>query len=66
MQILDVPVFNEDGTVQFTQTLSPAEAKILLQFGLNYFAALGLHTRIVQASEQEAQVLTPKALSSLN
>jgi hypothetical protein len=69
MQILDVPVFNEDGSVQFTQTLTAAEAKVLLQFGLNYFASLGLHTRIVESmnernADNSEPALTPMALVS--
>jgi hypothetical protein len=69
MQILDVPVFNEDGSVQFTQTLTAAEARVLLQFGLNYFASLGLHTRIVEAMNERNPdssdpILTPMTLAS--
>ena len=43
MKIIDVPVYNEDGSIKFTQQVSPAEAQWLLQFALNFVAAHGHH-----------------------
>jgi hypothetical protein len=42
MQIIDVPIYNEDGSVQFTQKVSPAEAQQLLMFALNFLVATGV------------------------
>ena len=39
---IDVPVFNEDGSVKYTQTMSPDEAQAVLQFALNFLVTSGL------------------------
>lgn len=52
MQVIDVPVFNEDGTVQFTQKVSPNEAQALLQFALNVLTAEGF-AQVVANAHQE-------------
>lgn len=43
MKIIDVPVYNPDGSVQFTQLVSPEEAKALLTFSLNFLTAQGMN-----------------------
>lgn len=43
---LDVPVFNEDGSIRFTASLTPGETQVLLQFGLNMAVTAGLVTFI--------------------
>jgi hypothetical protein len=39
---IEVPVFNEDGSVKFTATLSEAQAAVLLQFAINLSMATGI------------------------
>jgi hypothetical protein len=46
MEVLDVPIFNADGSVQFTQKLSPNEAQALLGFALNFLTAHGFMTQV--------------------
>jgi hypothetical protein len=54
MKIIDVPVFNEDGTVKFTQVITASEAQVLLQFALNFLAATGMSVRMmVDHNEKE-------------
>lgn len=55
MKTIDVPVFNEDGSVQFTQVLSEKEVQVLLQFALNFLVATGInvHTFVQGAQEQD-------------
>ena len=52
MQIIDVPVYNEDGSVQFTQKVSPEEAQHLLAFALNFLAGAGWAMQKAQAEQQ--------------
>jgi hypothetical protein len=42
MQILEVPILNDDGSVQYTAKLSAAETQTLLQFAINLSASVGL------------------------
>lgn len=42
MKIKEVPVFNEDGSVQFTQVVTENEAQMLLQFALNFLTTSGM------------------------
>ncbi len=46
MKTLDVPIFNEDGSVQFTATLSPEQAQALLRFAYNFLIATGMRNNI--------------------
>jgi hypothetical protein len=39
---IEVPVFNEDGSVQFTANLTEAQAQVLLQFAMNLAMATGI------------------------
>ena len=50
MKIIDVPIYNEDGSIQFTQSISPEEAQALLQFSINFLTATGMYSKIVQAT----------------
>ena len=56
MKIVEVPVFNEDGSIKFTQVCSQEEAQSLLQFALNFLVATGMNVRMLmsqQAKEEE-------------
>jgi len=39
---IEVPVFNDDGSVKFTATLSEQQASVLLQFAMNLAMATGI------------------------
>lgn len=41
MKIIEVPVFNEDGSVQATHILTAEETQVLLQFALNFLLSSG-------------------------
>lgn len=58
MKIIEVPIYNADGSVQFTQLVSPQEAKTLLQFAINFLAATGISATAILA-EQEGDTEKP-------
>lgn len=47
MKIIEVPEFNEDGSIKATHLYSPEEAQNLLQFAVNFMLAVG-HTAQLQ------------------
>jgi len=57
MKIIEVPIFNDDGSVQATQLYSPEEAQRLLQFAVNFMLAVGntatIHTTSSPQQEME-------------
>jgi hypothetical protein len=53
MKILDVPVYNDDGSIKFTQQVSPQEAQALLQFAINFMAATGLNVTMNDKHSQQ-------------
>lgn len=48
MQIIEVPVFNEDGSVQTVNKYTPAETQYLLQFAVNYLMTIGSMATVKQ------------------
>lgn len=50
MRIIEVPIFNDDGSVQTVQTYSAEEAKTLLQFAANFM--MGIGNNVIQNSKQ--------------
>lgn len=54
MQIVDVPVFNTDGSLQYHQTLSAKEVQVLLQFALNFLVAAGISTQALMEKVEQA------------
>ena len=58
MKIISVPVYNEDGSVQFTHQISPEEAQALLQFAINFLAASGMAAVIKPKTAQMELPLT--------
>ena len=54
MKLIDVPVFNDDGSVQFTQVLNEKEVQVLLQFALNFLVATGINVHTFVQGAQEA------------
>lgn len=59
MKVIEVPVFNEDGSIKLTQLISPEEAKTLLQFAINFLAATGLATNYAVAKPDDGQMELP-------
>jgi hypothetical protein len=55
MKIIDVPVFNGDGSIQYHQTLSANEVQVLLQFALNFLVAAGISTQQLMKQVEEAE-----------
>lgn len=53
MKIIEVPVFNEDGSVKVTHMIGPDEAQALLQFAINFLTATGLQTQMVVMKQDE-------------
>lgn len=53
MKIIEVPVFNDDGSIKVTQLLSPQEAQTLLQFALNFLSAAGMTVAVATAKPAE-------------
>jgi len=47
MKVIEVPVFNDDGSVKLTQLVSPEEAQSLLQFAINFLTASGMLTALL-------------------
>ena len=47
MKIIEVPIFNEDGSVQVTHLINPEETKALLQFALNFLTAAGMSVQML-------------------
>lgn len=58
MKIIDVPVYNKDGSVQFTQSVSPEEAQHLLGFAINFLAATGMH--VVTTTPMDIETASPE------
>ncbi len=46
MQVINVPIFNDDGSVKCELSLSGPELKEVLQFGLNMAVASGVAQHI--------------------
>ena len=46
MKIIEVPIFNEDGSIKVTQLVSPEEAQTLLAFAINFMLAVGNNAKI--------------------
>lgn len=53
MKILDVPIYNDDGSIKFTQQVSPQEAQALLQFAINFMAATGMSAHTIMTHRDE-------------
>ena len=64
MKTLDVPIFNEDGSIQFTATLTPEQAQALLRFAYNFLIATGMRTTVnILTSVEEAPLPEKKDLN---
>lgn len=60
MKVIEVPIFNDDGSVKLTQLLSPEEAQSLLQFAVNFLTASGMMaTYAVTKKKDDPQMESP-------
>lgn len=55
MKLTEVPIFNEDGSVQCLQVLSAEEVQVLLQFALNFLTSTGLSVRMLLEKNKELE-----------
>jgi hypothetical protein len=56
MKIIEVPIYNDDGSVKITQLVSPEEAQTLLQFAINFMLAMGNTVQMTVGSSNEESV----------
>lgn len=56
MKIIEVPIFNDDGSVQVTHVLTPEQVQPLLQFALNFLTATGLQAVNGNYGQMELQL----------
>ncbi len=63
MKILEVPIFNDDGSIKFTQYVSPEEAQHLLQFAINFLAATGMNVKMMIAKGDEPDIETSEGFN---
>lgn len=52
---IDLPVFNEDGSVKTTLNINEKEAQHLLQFAINFLSAAGLASNVSVSQEDDVQ-----------
>lgn len=55
MRIIEVPVFNEDGSVRLVQEMNPEEAQHILQFAMNFLIANGLAVNYAVQGVEETE-----------
>ncbi len=53
MKLIEVPVFNDDGSIKVTHVIGPEEVQALLQFAINFLTATGLQTQMVVVKQDE-------------
>jgi len=54
MKFIEVPRYNEDGSIEAMVQVAPDEAQMLLQFAVNFMASVGRTTIVsVAVKEQE-------------
>jgi len=60
MKVIEVPVFNEDGSIKVTHLISPEEAQALLQFATNFLMASGMMaTNLMPTEPPDPQMELP-------
>lgn len=63
MKIIDVPVFNEDGSIKFTSVVNAEEAQTLLQFAINFLANTGMTVQMLTKRVADEEELNNKQLN---
>lgn len=53
MRVIEVPIYNEDGSIKITMMIPPEQAHMLLQFAANYLISAGVSLVVSQANEKE-------------
>lgn len=59
MKIIEVPIYNADGSVTFTQQVTAEEAQALLQFAINFLASSGLASILATGKTPDTQMELP-------
>jgi len=59
MKIIEVPIYNSDGSVNVTHQISPEEAQSLLHFAINFLTAAGMAGAINIAKKNNPQAELP-------
>ena len=62
MQIIEVPIVNDDGSIRFTQYVTAEEAQKLLQFAINFMMAVGNQATIMVGNGPDEEI--PQQLDS--
>jgi hypothetical protein len=63
MKFIEVPKYNEDGSIETMVQVAPAEAQMLLQFAVNFMASVGRTTMVSVASKEQED---PDGINPLN
>jgi hypothetical protein len=63
VKIIEIPVFNADGSIHAIVKVSPEESQKLLEFAVNFMMATG-HIAMSKAAEAEAD--DPSTLKDFN
>lgn len=58
MKIIEVPVYNDDGSVLVTHLISPEEAQNMLQLAINILMASGM-MRALEKKNETSQMELP-------
>jgi len=61
VKFIEVPKYNDDGSVEALVSVPPEEAQMLLQFAINFMASVGRNTMISVATNEEEN--TPKTFN---
>lgn len=59
MKVINVPKFNNDGSIECTVVVGPEEARELLQFAINFLAGVGHHAYTTIPPQPEQLSLFP-------
>lgn len=57
MKIIEVPILNDDGSVQITHVLTAEQTQALLQFALSFLTAAGMSVSRVSKQDPDQKEL---------
>ena len=57
MKIIDVPIYDDDGSITATFKATPDEAQMLLQFAVNFLTSAGLSVRAMVKKAHAAKAV---------
>jgi hypothetical protein len=59
VQVINVPKFNDDGSVECVMLINPVEAQQLLQFAVNFLAGTGHRVYAERSAQLDLPFDTP-------